>query len=350
MSETDTGPELRVGQYGLRTFHVSEDGYLLPLNAGIQDSRLNASWKDGTCIAQCGMECNHPVPDDECRCGIYSFPSVEQVRSQYPSGYNLLAVVSLEGRVIEGEYGWRSEAARIVAIWTPPEVRWRSSDLGRVTNQLKTNYPNIAFREDLDTMIEDYEGLSRWGNYPAGRTERIDTYYTGTVTRAVHYLALAIRPVPLILLAGLTFIAAHPPPTGPGWLSFLSHGMLVFHQGELQVAAHPLWVTALGGLMFMPRMPMRRHRWRRSLLSALLGATYILSLEAACVVLALTAHSSVGWLDLLIGVAAVVGQVPLLVFMPPMLDRLEHRLFMTTRRSCGLVQPGVRVAPVWPPA
>jgi len=350
MSDTDTGPELRVGQYGLRTFHVSEDGYLLPVNTGIQGSRLNASWKDGTCIAQCNAGHNHPVPDDGCSCGIYSFPSVEQVRSQYPSEHNLLAVVSLEGRVIEGGRGWRSEAARIVAIWTAHGARRGPDGLGRITNQLKTNYPNIAFRENLDAMLEDYEGISRWGNSPVVFAERIDRNATGTVARGLQYLSLAIRPSSVALLAVVTFVAARYAPAKsvqkPYWRTFFSNGMRAFYQGELHIAAHPLWLTAFGGILLMPMVVKRHHRWGHSLLSILIGTTRILSLEAVCVVVALTAHSSVGWLDLLIGVVYVAGSVLSLVFMPTVFDRLGHRLPVKTRRPCGLVQTGMRVTPV----
>jgi len=413
MSETDTSPELRVGQYGLRTFHVSEDGYLLPVNAMVHDSRLiNTSWKNGTCIAQCAMERNHPVPDDGCTCGIYSFPTVDQVRRQYPSGYTLLAVVSLEGRVIEGERGWRSEAARIVALWMPRAARLYPSDLGRITKQLTTNYPGIEFHENLDTMIDTYEGVSHWdpatwdpalwdlrtGGWARTPSRRdpavlqegpsaIDKPVVGKVARGVTYLSLAIQPLQLALLAVVTFVATRyaPATSAPGyaWHTFLSHGiqdwgtylsngMLALHQAQLYIAAHPVTVTIIGGILQMP-MPVNprpwgqvigggipvtavtprpwRWRWRRSLRSVLLGTTSILSLEAVCVVVALTARSSVGWLDFVIGVVCVAGIIPLMVFIPAVSDRVEREMIvMRTSRSPGLVQTGVRIGTVWPPA
>lgn len=342
MSDTDTGPELRVGQYGLRTFRVSEDGYLIPVAAG-----LDSSWKDGTCIAQCNKGHNHLVPDDKCSCGIYSFPSAVQVRSQYPSGYSLLAVVSLEGRAIEGEYGWRSEAARIVAIWMPHETRRDPSDLGKITNQLKTNYPNIPFHEDLDAMLEDYEGVSAAVPVEQEPPREFDKHVTGTATRGVEYLSRAIRPLPLILLAAVTFIAAQA--KSVQGQPFLSNGMLAFHQGELNIAAHPLWVTSLGGTLLVPMMSVRYHQWRRTLLAVLISTTRILSLEAVCVVAALTAHSSVGWLDLLAGVVLAVGSVPILIYVPALSNRLQYELAIKIRKSCGLVQPGVRIGASKPP-
>ncbi len=364
-TDSDSGPELRVGQYGLRTFRVSEDGYLVPLNAG-----LSFSWRNGTCIAACSKGRKHPVPDDKCSCGIYSFPSVEQVRSQYPNGYNLLAVVSLEGRVIEGERGWRAEAARVVAIWMPNAVSRHSSDLGRITKQLKQNYPDVAFHENLDAMLGGYEGVYDENPGPQDDPRTIDKHVTGKVAQDVQYLSRAIRPIQLALLAVVTLVAARYAPTtsvpgydwhtflsngmqGHDWGTYLANGMLALHQRELEIAAHPFWVTLLGGVGLAPMVPLQyqwRRRWRPALLAALVGVTRILSLETICVVLALTAHASVGWLALLTGVGYALGSVPSIVFAPIVAYRLQRGLLTKTGTSCRLVKPGLRLGLDKPPA
>jgi len=289
---------------------------------------------------------------------------VEQVRSQYPSGYNLLAVVSLEGRVIEGEYGWRAEAARVIAIWMPNEaLRSSSSDFGRITKQLKKNYPNIEFHENLGAMLGGYEGVYGEGEEPQDSPHTIDKHVTGKGAQGVKYFSMAIRPIQLVLLAVVTFVAARYAPTtsipgydwhtflsngmqGRGLGNYLSNGMLALHRRELDIAAHPVTVTALSGILLMPMMA-RHHRWRRrwrpATIGMLIGTTHVLSLEAVCVVAALAAHTSVGWLGFLAGAGYVLGSVPSMVFLPSVFNQLQRSLLSRTGSSCGLVRPGVRL-------
>jgi len=111
----DESPLPAVGVYGLRTFRVSLDGQLLPV------AHLTQAWKDGRCTAECSRGGTHPVPDDHCTCGIYSFRDTGHLTRQYPEAHSLVAVVALEGCTIEGDRGWRSQAAQVVAIWIAAE-------------------------------------------------------------------------------------------------------------------------------------------------------------------------------------------------------------------------------------
>lgn len=109
------GLEPVVGLFALRTFRVSTSGLLVPL------SFIGSAWADGTCIARCGL--GHPAPADDCPCGVYSLRDLRDLRLQYWSAGRLVAVVAPEGLTIEGSKGWRSQAARVVDVWTAPGPR-----------------------------------------------------------------------------------------------------------------------------------------------------------------------------------------------------------------------------------
>jgi hypothetical protein len=146
----DESPLPTVGVYGLRTFRVSLDGQHLPVAHPTQ------AWKDGPCTAECSRGGTHPVPDDHCTCGIYSFRDTGHLTRQYPEAHSLVAVIALEGRTIEGDRGWRSQAAQVVAIWIaaeglPTELRAR----------LQRNIPDATVRTSLIDMIAGYPHLTR---------------------------------------------------------------------------------------------------------------------------------------------------------------------------------------------
>lgn len=135
--------DIEIGRFGLRTFRVDRDGHLLPIAAG---DRFD--WKDGVCFAECKAGAFHRPPAEGCSCGIYSFHSLEDLRSQYSSAADVVAVVAPEGIARIGGNGLVSERARIVALWTADP---RLTDLVRsVVSE------NIAPYKDLDTMVVDH--------------------------------------------------------------------------------------------------------------------------------------------------------------------------------------------------
>ncbi len=141
--------EFLVDVHGLRTFRVSDDGHLLPVTA------MDDSWRGGTCIARCRREPGHQPPDDDCRCGIYSFRHLPILRAQYQQALDLVAVVALEGQTLEGSRGWRSQAARVLDIWVSPDAV--PNDL---RNALAANLPDVRFHDDVEEMIGSYPDLS----------------------------------------------------------------------------------------------------------------------------------------------------------------------------------------------
>ena len=100
-----------VGVDGLRTFRVSLDGNLLPL------TQLSNDWACGRCVAWCAVGGDHTAPETACTCGIHSFRDLAHLAKQFTAADSLVAVVALEGATVEGDRGWRSQAAQVVAVW-----------------------------------------------------------------------------------------------------------------------------------------------------------------------------------------------------------------------------------------
>ncbi len=145
---TDPGDAtgVEVGLVGLRTFHVDRaTGALLPINL-FQVRHDPGCWEQGTCIATCGR--GHTAPAPGCRCGVYSFPDLQTLRRQYSPAQSLVAVIALEGSVIEGTTGWRAQAARVVGLWVDPMV----VDTTMATRIAAAN-PDAAFYRDVDELV-----------------------------------------------------------------------------------------------------------------------------------------------------------------------------------------------------
>jgi len=108
-----TPPSLEpiVGVHGLRTFRVALDGNLLPL------TQLSNGWAGGRCVARCAVGGDHKAPETACTCGIHSFRDRAHLAKQLAAADSLVAVVALEGATVEGDRGWRSQAAQVVAVW-----------------------------------------------------------------------------------------------------------------------------------------------------------------------------------------------------------------------------------------
>lgn len=159
--------DIVVGAYGLRTFRVDPTGRLLPINM-----RSNADdWKEGTCTASCQagnistriplggrarqIPADHRVPDERCTCGIYSFRDLQTLRRNYVESADLVAVIRLEGTVLEGTRGQRAELARVVALWLSPVAL-----PAHVVSLLRSSHPDVTVHADLPAMIATYPGLT----------------------------------------------------------------------------------------------------------------------------------------------------------------------------------------------
>lgn len=162
-------PDIEVARYALRTFNV-KDGRLMPVAMAVD------AWKGGVCQAECVPnpwtmtapwlvvvpvpDPNHDAPAEGCHCGIYGCLTIDRLVKQYPlQCMEIVAVIAVEGNTIIGEIGLRTQAARIVAYWSPKrEVRKICAD---------TCDGAIGFAK-LDDMLAAY------GFEPAGTSEPRD--------------------------------------------------------------------------------------------------------------------------------------------------------------------------------
>jgi hypothetical protein len=118
MSATSTLPTLTEPIVGWRTWDLSE-GEAGPLLHPVGDSaeawpprvRLHAQCTRSTFAAWFGP--GHAAPDRSCRCGIYAVRSLDEFERPRPAWPPppVLGTVSLWGKVIEQQRGWRAEFA-----------------------------------------------------------------------------------------------------------------------------------------------------------------------------------------------------------------------------------------------
>src|SRR6478735_2514668 len=144
-----------VGVYGLRTFRVSLDGKLLPIG------HLSDDWDRGRCIARCAIGGDHTAPETDCTCGIYSFRDRVHLTKQFPPAHSLIAVVALEGTTVEGDRGWRSQAAQVVAVWIADDALPSS-----LRAALLAGLPNVREYTSPSEMIADFPSLTCSEGYP----------------------------------------------------------------------------------------------------------------------------------------------------------------------------------------
>lgn len=73
---------------------------------------------------------SHSAPDERCSCGVHAAKTLDELRDNFlapiMSGYGIFGEVSLWGKVIEGEWGFRAEFAYPRSFYIPltlkPEV------------------------------------------------------------------------------------------------------------------------------------------------------------------------------------------------------------------------------------
>jgi hypothetical protein len=152
---TDPSLEPVVGAYGLRTFRVSLDGNLLPL------TQLSIDWAGGRCIARCAVGGEHTAPETTCTCGIHSFRDLAHLAKQFAAADSLVAVVALEGATVEGDRGWRSQAAQVVAVWIADDAL-----PSHLRTALLERLPGVREYSSPEEMVATYPGLTSSGRYP----------------------------------------------------------------------------------------------------------------------------------------------------------------------------------------
>jgi hypothetical protein len=86
----------------------------------LTDAAGRTRWPVGEALHARCMRGRHPAPSTECSCGIYAHRSrgAALAHARATPG-SIVGEVELWGRVIEHEHGYRSEYARIRALWVP---------------------------------------------------------------------------------------------------------------------------------------------------------------------------------------------------------------------------------------
>ena len=141
-------PDLVAGELrGYRQFDVAADG-LYPLvhsEAGAWDGRLE--------IARCATGGSHAAPAVDCRCGLYGWylPGSATVAMGPAS-----AVVSVRGRCILGDRGFRAAQGRIEAVALPSAIRWNPRAARRTRAMLAARYPQTAVYGSARQMLKDF--------------------------------------------------------------------------------------------------------------------------------------------------------------------------------------------------
>jgi hypothetical protein len=139
---------------------------------------------------------DHKTPEPSCTCGVYGALDLDVLCSQYPDlARDLVAVIAAEGITIVGDKGLRTEAARVVAYWSP---NW-------YIRKICARQCGSARRfTDLDAMLAAYHFPEDTSSLPYRSTRR-----SRRLWRAAFWLAFGWD-----ILWGIRGFAAHQNMTG----------------------------------------------------------------------------------------------------------------------------------------
>jgi hypothetical protein len=126
----------------------------------LTDAARRTCWPVGEALHARCMRGRHPAPSIECSCGIYAHRSrgaaVAHARATPGS---IVGEVELWGRVIEHEHGYRSEYARIRALWVPVAPAPCPAEQHNVTEALAQRRSLSGYGVDTG-LIHRQSGLS----------------------------------------------------------------------------------------------------------------------------------------------------------------------------------------------
>jgi hypothetical protein len=187
------GPDLVAGELrGYRQFELRADG-LYPVvhsECGPWDGRLEK--------ARCAAGADHAAPAAECRCGLYGWylPGSATVALGPVS-----AVVSVRGRCILGDRGFRAGEGRIEAVALPASVRWTPRAARRTRQMLAAKYPRTEVYGSTRRMLKDYPPQDVSGLGIVTKPDRSRTLRTAVI---VLWAAVLLPTYALAALHGQT--------------------------------------------------------------------------------------------------------------------------------------------------
>ena len=126
----------------------------------LTDAARRTRWPVGEALHARCMRGRHPAPSTECSCGIYAHRSrgAALAHARAAPG-SIVGEVELWGRVIEHEHGYRSEYARIRALWVPVAPAPCPAEQHNVTEALAKRRSLSAYGVDTG-LIHRQSGLS----------------------------------------------------------------------------------------------------------------------------------------------------------------------------------------------
>lgn len=180
--------ELLVGEVrALRSFALTDDGYLLPLTRFGEGE----PWRDGINAAVCAQGRTHEVPDENCTCGFYAYGSPRWVEPWMSDEFaHVRAVVAFSGKMRVGTKGIRAGSGRLAAIWVSGRVP------ASVEAALREHYPGTTVYRSAKRMLREHP-LTHLDGYDSPRTSRslagaLAVEFTQFRTRRILSLVLAI--------------------------------------------------------------------------------------------------------------------------------------------------------------
>lgn len=147
----------------LRSFRITDDGYLLPLT----DAGGHEPWPTETSSAKCNRKKPHLAPDPHCTCGFYAYGNRAWVENDglYAWSRLVLAAVHCSGRLVAGEKGLRGEKMRLVGCYVSKGIP------SAVLDRLKENYPGVEFFTSRKALLSAHPEthLPTYIDAPKGR-------------------------------------------------------------------------------------------------------------------------------------------------------------------------------------
>jgi len=139
--------DVDVGVFALRTFRINFERQEL-----LAVTQRGHFWLNGVCRATCTNGLAHKSPHEKCDCGIYGCFTLDKL-AEYGAGpmQVLVAVIAAQGKTIIGDYGLRTEAARVVAYW---------SSSWRIRKICESECEDVKRYRYLGNMLKDY-GMQR---------------------------------------------------------------------------------------------------------------------------------------------------------------------------------------------
>lgn len=219
--------EPMVGQVtALRSFRLTDDGFLLPLT----EVGGEEPWPAETASAICRRGKSHQAPDPDCQCGFYAYGHSTWVESAglYSWSLTVLAAVHCVGRLVGGEKGIRATKMRIAACYVNKHAPQS------VMERLRENYPDVEFytsRRALfsahpTTVLSSYIRPSFWGHID-GRAVAKGLTFLAPIFFLATFLFYLLTGDPLSIsgMAGILFSFSVWSPFMVEMVSYLTTGL-----------------------------------------------------------------------------------------------------------------------------